>query len=139
MAYNLLKAQGVTIYQESATPGTYTEIEGVKSISGFNHSTNDIDLTVLASTVKVFAPGVPDAGEIGITVYFDPDNTLHAALRAQSLSPASKNWKISITDGTPTSYTWGGYVKGFELSAFEVDGYLEATYTVKISGTVSIV
>lgn len=139
---NVLGGAGCTIAQESATPGTYTTIAEVVSISPPKISVGSVETTHLSSSRKTFRPTIMDGGEVSFEIHYDPDETTHSALTtlatATAANQAAKNWRITFTDATPATYTFSAFVTGFEVGQVGVEENITATITMKVSGAVTI-
>lgn len=134
---NVLKGEG-TILAYSADGTTYTTIAQRVTISGPKMEVAEVETSDLDSTVKTFRPsGVPDSGSLDLEVYFDPDDTQHTAIRALMATPAVKNFKLTLTDGTPATATFAGFPTSFELNGMEIEGNLGANVSIKITGAIT--
>ena len=112
-------------------PGDITQI----SFSGF--SAAEIDVTQLVSTAKVYIMGTNDPGTVTVTTMVN--------------AAAANKPPVPISNGTAYAYTvyFGGsaltglkfvfnaFLTGTTLEA-AVDGAVMATYTLQITGTVTV-
>lgn len=125
---------GTKFQREGATPGTFEDIAQVVSITPPQSEADDVEIEELdpADGYKRYLPGLLDAGEVSLTLNFDPANTGHNALLSDHQNRATKNYRIVLPDGY--QWTFSGYVKSFapqEISAGEV---IQAEVTIKVSG-----
>ncbi|MBS1170022.1 MAG: hypothetical protein H6R01_940 [Burkholderiaceae bacterium] len=136
MSNGAIQAQGTKFEIESATSGTFVEIGGVKSWSGFDGESSDIDVTNLKSTAKESRTGLQDFGKLALTgqiIYGDVGQSRCRALRA---SAAVGNMKVTYSDGTVATFSVN--VKSVPESG-GVDGVVEGSINFKITGNVTIV
>lgn len=125
-----IKAQTTTFKIGSTTVGP------ILSISGTSISSSDIDVTHLGSTFKTYAPGLPEGGDVTIETLFDHTDTGQAALYADAHTPDdTETFTITLSNGD--TYVWTGYVKSFELSELAVDGYVKASFGIKINSAIT--
>lgn len=126
----------------SFTTGT-SEIKGsITAISISGISTSEIDVTALSDTNKSYVMGHLDGGTVEVTVNLET-----------GASGASLVSMPVAGDGTPTAFvlkfgtgTASALVPTFSFSAYiqnvsveaNVDSQITATYTLRISGTVTL-
>jgi hypothetical protein len=85
-----------------------TTIGQLKSFSWTGVETRYSETTALADNAAVFTPTTNDYGTVEATVYFDPDDTTHAAILTAVGARAAVDWSITTTDATPKVYTFSG-------------------------------
>lgn len=138
MSSNAIEAQGVLIQRGSGTgsPETFTTIPELKSFSGPGGSTSVIDVTDLQSTGKEKRVGLHDEGQLSLEINYIPDDTTHAALRADRANRTLRNFRVIFTDGSDTQFDFAAYVTGFSISG-GVDGVVTASVTLEISGSIT--
>lgn len=125
---------GTKFQREGATAGTFVDVAQVASITPPQSEADDVEIEELDPTdgFKRFLPGLIDAGEVPLTLNFDPADTGHTALLTDHQTRATKNYRIVLPDGS--QWTFSGYVKSFapqEIAAGEV---IQAEVTIKVSG-----
>ena len=137
MSSNAIEAQGTLLKIGSgASPESYSTIAEIKTFTGPGGSATVIDVTDLSSTSKEKRMGLPDEGQLSFTINYIPNNTQHAALRADRASRVLRNFRIQFNDGSPAStWTFSGYVMGFSVSG-AIDAVIEANVTIEISGSI---
>lgn len=126
--------------------GTYlrrngVEIAEVTNIGGPSMSAEVIDATHLRSPGmwREKIGGVKDAGELTFDLNFIIANATHNAATgmlsafAGSTAPPTDDYDIVFPDAAATVWSFRGFVSDFETGA-EVDGKLEASLTVTLSG-----
>lgn len=132
-----LESQGVVIsYSLGISPSNFLPIGNVTGFSGPGGSASVIDATNLASTAKEKLMGLPDEGQFTIALNYDPDNASHVALRTARKARSLVEFKIALTDATPTNLTFFGYVLGFQIKG-QIDDKITADLTIEIDGPVS--
>jgi len=137
-----LSAYPVTIAVESATPGTYTTIAAVLDIEGPNLEVDMIDVTSRDSSGwKEFIAGLGDAGEVTFDVIYDADAATHGnttpGLMYLVTNKTKKNWKITLADPTPTTWTISAFIKAFKPKMPMKDAQ-RASVTLKVTGSVTV-
>ncbi len=130
--YNTL---GGTAYTSggTATPVAFTEINEIKSFSGFDGQASEIDVTNLRSTAKEFRLGLTDSG--GFTFEMNQVNADpgQAALRATKNAGTIKTYVLELPNGETA--TFDAFAKGFP-TAGGVDGVVTSAIALRISGPV---
>lgn len=132
------EAQGMKIYLGTVgSPADYAEIPEVRSIGGPDGQSTWIDTTDLSSVAKEGRPGLKDEGQIRLSIFYVPDNTVHAALRSAWSARTKKQFKMEFTDTAPVK-TWefAGYVTSFSVRG-EVDNVVQADVTVRITDAIT--
>jgi len=117
----------------TATPNTYTKINGVVSYSGFDGSASELDTTDLDSTAMEFVSGLMDEGKFSFekkTINTDPGQL---ALRAARASGAVKSFKLVFPDAVVA--TFSALVKSLP-AAGGVNAVLKGTVDCRITGPV---
>jgi hypothetical protein len=138
MSSNALEAQGMLLkIGNGASPEVFNTIPEIKTFSGPNGSATVIDVTDLSSAAKEKRLGLADEGQLSFTINYIPKNTYHALLRTQRDSRELTSFKMVFTDNSPkTTWSFSAFVQGFAVSG-AVDGVVEATVTLEISGAIS--
>ena len=137
MSSSALDSQGVTIGRgDAASPEVYTTIPEVVNIQGPGGQANEIDVTDLNSTAKEFRMGLQDEGSITMDILYIPGNAVHAGLRSDRAAQTLRNFRITFTDSPQTTWTFGAFVLGFEISN-AVDDVTKASVTLRVSGSVT--
>lgn len=137
MSTNAIEAQGMKLQRGTGSgPITYTDIPEIKSFSGPGGSASVRDVSDLNSTAKEKKMGLADEGQLQITINYIPDNTVHAALRADRAARSKVPFKLVFTDTGATEWTFDAFVTGFSISG-SVDGDVEAQVTLEITGAIT--
>ena len=134
MSSNAIESQGVLIKRYNGA--TYDTIPEVKSFTGPGGSATIIDVTDLQSVAKEKRMGLPDEGQLTMTINYIPDNAVHMALRADRVASVETDFKIIFTDTLNTEWTFSAFVTNFSVSG-AVDGVVEAQVTLEITGAIT--
>lgn len=121
-----------------------TEIAEVTNISGPSFSADTIEATHLKSPKywREFIGGLKDGGEISFDLNLILANATHNAATgllstlAGSAAPPTDTYDLVFPDATV--WTMRGIVTKYE-TGFEIDGKLEASLTVKVTGAPTLV
>lgn len=137
MSANALEAQGLVIKRgDGAVTEAFTAIPEIKTFSGPGGSASVIDVSDLDSTGKEKRMGLKDEGQLQFTINYIPGNAVHAGLRTDRTNRTLRNFQMVFTDTTATTWTFSAYVLGFSVAG-AVDGVVEATVTLEISGSIT--
>lgn len=117
--------------------GIYTTVGKRTKLSGPNPTVPDIDMTDLDSLAREFEAGLPDAGELKLTINYDPANVMHQKLSALVNSRALAQWKIVLANTAATEIPFSGYIKSWPLEGMETDQKVTIEVTIKISGPIT--
>lgn len=117
-----------------AGPIVYTLISDRVSIDGPDISSADIDGTDLDSAAMEYTPGLPDMGELSLTVNFKGGSTTHQLLMTKALAPVLEPWQLEFPDGT--IFPFDAYVKGFKTTGMTANEKITAELGLKLSGTI---
>jgi hypothetical protein len=118
------------------SPTSFANIGNITDFSGPGGQASVIDISNLDSTMREKMMGLPDEGQVSFNVNLDPDNTSHNTLRTARAARTRAEFRITLTDATPTTLTFFGYVLGFVLSG-GVDAAVKAAITIEIDGVVT--
>ena len=78
------------------------------------------------------------SGEVGLNVHMDPAETSHTDLMAAMVDRVKKSFSLTFPDDAATSWSFDGFVTGFEIDEAAHDGKLTATITIKVTGKPTI-
>ena len=130
-----------TLLKAEFTPGsnTFTTISQRVTIDGPTYETRIQEVTDLDSSAAIYLPTIADFGEVSGQIYFDPDESTHTSMigliEADPL--IAIDWQVVFTDATPSTYEFTGILTSFEIGGAEVEGFLVADYTIKVSGGIT--
>lgn len=116
------------------TPQALTEIGEITDFDGPGGSSAVIDKTHLQSTRKEKFAGVPDEGQLSLSINFDPSDAGLAVAQAARIARAEKGFKITYSDDQTA--TFNGYVLAVTSSG-AVDGKVSGSLTIEVSGAVT--
>ena len=134
MAY--LKSQGCYIGKADAnSPIGYDTIGQVVSISGPDGNVPEVDVTHLLSTGKEFVGGLPDFGNVTLTVIWDKatTSTQHDALYTDFTAQTVDGYRIFFSDSPQSTLTFNAYPSQYSWT-LGVDERVEATIGLKVTG-----
>lgn len=122
---------------DGADPGVFQAIAEVMEITPPNQQSDDIEVTHYKSPNKKreFIQGLTDPGEMTFGINWIPSDATDVILQALKTSGAKRDMKITWPNGT--TWTFNGYIKGFEPTA-PIDDRMTATITVRVSGDTTI-
>jgi len=119
----------------TATPVALTEIGEITDWDGPSGTAAVIDTTNLQSTSKTKLQGIPDEGQVTLSINFDPDDAGQLAASAARKARASKSFKITYSDDSTMTFT--AYVLGLSTSG-AVDGKVSGSITLEITGDTTL-
>ena len=136
MASTAISAQGTTFSVDTAVSGgpTYTAIGNIKTFSGFDGASSEIDVTNLSSAAKEYRLGLEDNGQFTIELDRDFSDAGQTQLLALRDSQSGKSFKLLLGNGANAVFT--GYVKKFSVSG-GVDAVVKGSVDIRISGSVT--
>lgn len=117
------------------TPVTWTQINNIKTFSGFDGAASEIDVTNLSSTAKEFRLGLVDPGNFQIDFDNDYADAGQIALRAAQASGVAKQFRLTLPNLNTATFT--GFVKKVSNSG-GVDQVYKAQAQIRISGAVAL-
>ena len=129
-----------------AGPDVFATVAEVMDISGPGMSRAAIDVTTQDSAGKwrEFIKGLKDPGEVTFDIKYVPTAATHKNA-AQGLlaeldddSTTLRNFKLIFPDSGSTTWSFSGFVSGFEPSA-PVENELTASVTIQLSGAPTLV
>ena len=77
--------------------------------------------------------GLVDEGQVSFSLKLQPDNAVHQALRDARYARTKLEWKITLTDTTPTTIIFFGYVVSFPVNA-PFNDKIMTPVTVEVTG-----
>jgi acetylornithine deacetylase/succinyl-diaminopimelate desuccinylase-like protein len=129
-----IESQGVTLaISYGASPTSFVTIANVVDFSGPGGQASVIDITNLSSTFREKRMGIPDEGQVTFNVNLDPDANSHTLIRNVRAARVACEFRLTLTDASPTTLTFDGYVLGFVISG-AVDDVVKAAITIEIDG-----
>ncbi len=127
-----IQSQGTSFTFNDGT--TAQTVAGIKSYSGFDGSSEEIDVTTLASTAKEFQVGLEDFGNISVEIVVDHSDVGQEAMRAAKTASATRECVLTLSDSTTA--TFNAFVVTFPQSGgtSEID---TASVNLRITGAVT--
>ncbi|RTL40562.1 MAG: phage tail protein [Burkholderiales bacterium] len=118
----------------AANPKTWTQVNNVKTYSGFDGSASELDKTNLSSGAMEYAAGLQDFGQFSITVDVDDTDAGQMAMRAAKTSAATKAFRLRLPNGKQRVFK--GFVKKFSEEG-GVNQIVKASADIRITGVVN--
>lgn len=117
----------------TATPVTYTKVNGVTSFSGFDGAASELDTTDLDSTAMEYISGLMDEGRFSFEAKRIAADNGQIAIIAARASGAVTGLKLTLPDAAVA--TFNVLVKTIPTTG-GVNTVLKGTYDCKITGPV---
>ncbi len=127
-------SSGYTTYGSggSAYKLTMGAIGRVANFSGFDGTSNEIDVTHLRSTAKEYLIGLQDFGNAGFTCQLDNTDTGQSLLRDAKAAASLKGFSLQLSDGYIA--TFAALVKQFTIDLGGPDNAIQSQISLRISG-----
>lgn len=131
-----IRSQGTKIQHGVGT--VFADVEEANDIKLGGVSVSAIDVTHLQSTAKEFIAGLKDNGSCDVTCNF-VNGTVQEAMRQDCNNGVTSPYKIVITNGTATiTFAFSGFLVKYDGPEAKVDGKLEITMSIKITGDITM-
>lgn len=114
------------------TAGAWVAIKGIKTFARNEVAPSVNDETNLDSTFAEKEIGIPDAGQVNLTVQYNRADPGQAILQAAKASAALLTIRVTLTDGSIE--TLKCYVLTFPFSGQANGGGLEGTIVLEVTG-----
>jgi hypothetical protein len=118
------------------SPTNFQKVGNVTDIGGPGGSATVIDVSNLDSVAREKLMGLFDEGQVTIKINLDPDDTVHKAVRTARRNKTLCEFKLTLTDSSPTTGVFFGYVTGF-THALGVDKATTVDITVEVDGEIN--
>lgn len=124
---------------DGATSEAFTTIAEVTNISGPKLALDMIEITNHSSPSawREYVASFLDMGEITLELNFIPTNATHqlsaSGLAYHMVNRTKKNFQLVFPDTGSTTWSFSGYVSGFEINA-PVDDKLGGSVTIRPTG-----
>jgi hypothetical protein len=139
----------VTTVSSVATVGTYVDVTQLKSVEFPGSEVAMWSSTGIGSSAAEQIPTLFKAGELSFTTIHNPEDAGHIALyaghRNKTLYSFKWTYPSAIGPGQAAaasplkSVACMGYISKYQVSGAEAEGGLEATYSVSLTGAVTVV
>lgn len=123
----MAKAKALTSKLEWHNGTIFTEVLQVRELGGPGITVSKVNSSDLASVVETEEPILAKHGPITFKGLWDPDDIVHKALRDDAAALTKRQVKITNSDATPSTVTFGTAVNFIEDWKVErnKDGLLE--------------
>jgi hypothetical protein len=127
-------ANGSTFLRgDSGSPEVYTAVAEVSDIVPGAGTAPDIDVSHLLSTAREKRGGLPDFGEMSVTMNLLPGNTTQEAMEDEAGLNIVRHYRIMHPDQIKgRQFTL--ILKTFGTTGYVVDGKIQAIATFAVSG-----
>lgn len=130
-------AFGTQFKRDTTGAGAFAAIASVSDISGPERSREEIEVTAHDSPdkYKEFVKGLKEAGEVTITLNYDPGQSTHRDLDADFEEEAPRDYQLVVLPGDADQLTvdFSGLITGLS-EAYPVDDKMECEATFRITG-----
>jgi len=129
------ETQGTVIYRggTSGDSQDYAVIGGVTAINTVGLQRALIDVTTLASTQREYRLAIKDGQEIGLEMFYDPEDAQHNGLRDDNRLGTRRLFKIELTDSPVDTVMFEGLVMNWSYNT-AIDAVYNLTITIKPTG-----
>lgn len=124
---------------DGGSPEGFDRVCPVMSISGLGETNDLVDVTTFCSGGnREYISGLSDGQEITIEANYETDGDELALMIADVKAKANKNYRVVVEEGSPTTvFSFGGTPLSWVLNP-SVDDKNTISFTVKISGEITI-
>lgn len=123
-----------TKFYRSENGSTFTEIAQIASIQPPQpeREVAEVDELDPPGDVRKKLPGIIDAGEVVVTLNFDPENQGHLALEQDFRDGAPRQYRIKL----PTNWGWTftGIVTSYQPQEITSGDVVQAQVTITLTG-----
>jgi hypothetical protein len=120
------------------TPSSWIKVGNITDIKGTPDTSPDIPVTDLDSTTEEYVPGLPDTGNVSMSIFCVDSDTGLAAIEAGFDARAVKSFKITYPSGATPVRTFSGYTKSFpKIGDASKGGVVTGSVEIKRSGPVT--
>jgi hypothetical protein len=121
---------------EKLVDGSWITIAQRLRLEGPNAETDTYESTSIVSPRKRKAPALVDCGDVGGTLWYDPNTSTHIIFSTGLLSADTGVWRLVYADGsvTPAQLVFSGFVSAFRPTGMEVKTYLQAQFRITLDG-----
>lgn len=117
----------------SGSPVVYTAIAEVVSFTPPSITFGEVQTTHLNTpgAMHTYRPTLADPGEVPCTINYIPGGTEDAAMRAM-FDRSTRPFEIEYPNGARVRFN--GFARNFEPGEVELEGLLQASFTIRVSG-----
>jgi len=128
-------ADGTVIARgDDASPQVFATIPQVTRVGTVGQSRGLIDTTDLSSSAREYKKAIKDGQEIAMSIHYDPDDTVHAGLRADNDAETARNFRVTLTDSPAQTISFAALVTNWTVTNIEIDNVLTLEVTLKPTG-----
>ena len=132
-----VESQGTLLRRgDAASPEVFTTIGEVTQVGGPTGSATVIDVSNLSSTRREKIMGLPDEGQINVTLNYDPTDAPQDGLRTDRAGRTLRNFQISVANSPSETISFSAYILEFSHD-FSVDSVASLTVTLEITGALT--
>lgn len=140
MGSTAISAQGSKFEINTAAAGAddpvWTRVKNIKSFTGFDGTSTEIDKTDLDSDGKEVELGLPDWGNFSLDANINYDDPGQSAMQDAYLARSAKQYRLTLPNGMAKQFD--AFVKSFPLAG-GVDALMTGTIALRITGTVTTI
>ncbi|MGE5585723.1 MAG: phage tail tube protein [Bacillota bacterium] len=120
--------------REGATQGTYETVASVASIQPPQYAVDVAEIEDLdpPDAIKKKLPGLIDAGEVTLTLNFDPDDAGQTALETDLHARATRNYRIKLPSGD--GWTFPAFISGWAPQEITAGDVIQVEVTLTVTG-----
>lgn len=121
-------------YREGATQGTFEEVAQVASITPPQPEREVVEVDELdpPGGVRKKLVGLIDAGEVSLTLNFDPTNTGHLDLEQDFRDGVAKQYRIKLPNGY--GWTFSALCTAYQPQEISAGDVVQAEVTLALTG-----
>jgi len=128
---NVIEGKGTTLKLGSNVIGE------IYTLTGIGVEVDMVETTSNSTTTgRTYRPGMHKVNPVSGELWFDPDDTQHAAVYALLASKGLSTWVITVATATPTTYTFSGYLSKFEISGHTPEDNVSVSFEIQPTGNV---
>lgn len=120
------------------SPQIYTALAELVGFTPPSKAFGEVKTTHLGTpgAMHTFRPTLGDPGEVPCTINYVPGGTEEAAILAM-FDRSTRSFEIEFPNGARQQFK--GFAKGFTPGEVELEGLLQASFTVRVSGEVTYI
>ncbi len=129
-------AKGTLLQAEISS--VFTTIAQRTSVVPMKSKRNKIETTDLDSTDETSFGGIRRNGPITFKAWMDPADTGHIFLATTYGANTTINWKTILQNAGSKTYTFAAWIEEFDIGEVKVDGLVELSLTLCVTGSVTL-